>query len=321
MVNERLDRLKAGVIDETKKLFGVFVYLWVLLTLFSLHKAFIFNEDILTYQQGFALINALALAKIVVVGQALHVGDRSKDKPLVYPILSKSAIFATILILFHVVEELVIGVWHGKAVAEAIPTLGDGTLQSILMIAIILFVALIPFFAFIELERVIGPEELHTLLFGRKTSRVAGTHVEKHFLNSETVRDVVIGMADELTVPFALAAGISAAVASTRIVVTAGLAEIVAGSIAMGLGIASLSSSWSVVLVSDFITVSTVDSTVFSVVVFRVVTSISSTVEPGLSQTCPSISARKKSPTNGIGSMVTDLVRLPVCRRFPFKSR
>ncbi len=134
------------------------------------------------------------------------------------------------------VEETVIGVWHGKAVAEAIPTLGDGTLQSILMIAIILFVALIPFFAFIELERVIGPEELHTLLFGRKTSRVAGTHVEKHFLNSETVRDVVIGMADGLTVPFALAAGISAAVASTRIVVTAGLAEIVAGSIAMGLG-------------------------------------------------------------------------------------
>jgi len=236
MVNERLDRLKAGAIDETKKLFGVFVYLWMLLTLFSLHKAFIFNEDILTYQQGFALINALALAKIVVVGQALHVGDHSKDKPLVYPILSKSAIFAAILILFHVVEETVIGVWRGKAVAEAIPTFGDGTLQSILMIAIILFVALIPFFAFIELERVIGPEELNTLLFGRKTSPVAGNHVEKHFLNSETVRDVVIGMADGLTVPFALAAGISAAVASTRIVVTAGLAEIVAGSIAMGLG-------------------------------------------------------------------------------------
>jgi VIT1/CCC1 family predicted Fe2+/Mn2+ transporter len=61
-------------------------------------------------------------------------------------------------------------------------------------------------------------------------------HVEKHFLNSEFVRDVVIGMADGLTVPFALAAGISAAGASTHLVVTAGLAEIVAGAIAMGLG-------------------------------------------------------------------------------------
>jgi VIT1/CCC1 family predicted Fe2+/Mn2+ transporter len=61
-------------------------------------------------------------------------------------------------------------------------------------------------------------------------------HVEKHFTASETVRDIVIGMSDGLTVPFALAAGLSGAVDSTRVVITAGLAEIAAGSIAMGLG-------------------------------------------------------------------------------------
>lgn len=61
-------------------------------------------------------------------------------------------------------------------------------------------------------------------------------HVEKHFTATETIRDVVIGMADGLTVPFALAAGLAAAVSSTKIIVTAGLAEIVAGAIAMGLG-------------------------------------------------------------------------------------
>ncbi|WP_448203115.1 VIT1/CCC1 transporter family protein [Azospirillum sp. sgz302134] len=61
-------------------------------------------------------------------------------------------------------------------------------------------------------------------------------HTERHFTASETVRDVVIGMADGLTVPFALAAGLSGAVDDTGLVVTAGLAEIVAGSIAMGLG-------------------------------------------------------------------------------------
>ena len=64
----------------------------------------------------------------------------------------------------------------------------------------------------------------------------ATPHVEKHFAASETVRDIVIGMADGLTVPFALAAGLTGAVASTQIVVTAGFAEIAAGSIAMGLG-------------------------------------------------------------------------------------
>ena len=62
------------------------------------------------------------------------------------------------------------------------------------------------------------------------------SHIEKHFTATATVRDIVIGMADGLTVPFALAAGLSGAVASSGLVVTAGLAEIAAGSIAMGLG-------------------------------------------------------------------------------------
>jgi len=61
-------------------------------------------------------------------------------------------------------------------------------------------------------------------------------HVEKHFTAGEVVRDVVIGMSDGLTVPFALAAGLSGAVDNSRIIVVAGLAEIAAGSIAMGLG-------------------------------------------------------------------------------------
>jgi len=61
-------------------------------------------------------------------------------------------------------------------------------------------------------------------------------HTERHFTSSEIVRDIVIGMSDGLTVPFALAAGLTGAVASAGIVVTAGLAEIAAGAIAMGLG-------------------------------------------------------------------------------------
>src|SRR5574340_1733325 len=61
-------------------------------------------------------------------------------------------------------------------------------------------------------------------------------HVERHFTGSKAVRDVVIGMADGLTVPFALAAGLSAAVTSTHVIVTAGLAEVAAGAVAMGLG-------------------------------------------------------------------------------------
>src|SRR5579862_2341798 len=61
-------------------------------------------------------------------------------------------------------------------------------------------------------------------------------HIEGHFQSSDTVRDIVIGMADGLTVPFALAAGITGAINASHLVIVAGLAEIAAGSIAMGLG-------------------------------------------------------------------------------------
>ncbi|MEJ7708390.1 MAG: VIT1/CCC1 transporter family protein [Pyrinomonadaceae bacterium] len=61
-------------------------------------------------------------------------------------------------------------------------------------------------------------------------------HVEQHFNAGEAARDIVIGMSDGLTVPFALAAGLSGAISQTQIIITAGLAEIAAGSIAMGLG-------------------------------------------------------------------------------------
>jgi VIT1/CCC1 family predicted Fe2+/Mn2+ transporter len=61
-------------------------------------------------------------------------------------------------------------------------------------------------------------------------------HIEKHFTGNESIRDIVIGMSDGLTVPFALAAGLSGAAATSSIIVTAGMAEIAAGAIAMGLG-------------------------------------------------------------------------------------
>jgi VIT1/CCC1 family predicted Fe2+/Mn2+ transporter len=68
------------------------------------------------------------------------------------------------------------------------------------------------------------------------TNRAPMQHHEHHVSSSETIRDIVIGMSDGLTVPFALAAGLSGAITSSTLVVTAGIAEIVAGSIAMGLG-------------------------------------------------------------------------------------
>src|ERR1700758_5307555 len=119
MVSDRLRRLKTGALDESKKLFGIFIYFWVLLSLFSFHKALVLKEEYLLYDQGFALVNALVLAKVVLIGEFFRVGDRLKNRPLIYPIIFKSAVFALLLICFHILERTLTGVLHGKTVLQS----------------------------------------------------------------------------------------------------------------------------------------------------------------------------------------------------------
>jgi hypothetical protein len=141
--------------------------------LFSLHKALVLNDESLIYHQGFAIINALALAKVVLIAEMFPIGDNLKNRPLIYPIMFKSAVFAVILMCFHIIEETLIGTWHGKTLSQSIPEIGGGTLQGILMVGIIMFVVLMPFFAFRELEGALGKEQLRLLLFGGETKAAA----------------------------------------------------------------------------------------------------------------------------------------------------
>jgi hypothetical protein len=167
MTNERMHSVGATALEEARKLVRIFVYLWAVLILMSFHKALVLRDENMIYHQGFAFITALALAKVVLLGQNLPIMESLRDRPLIYPILFKSAVFAAILFFFHVLEETIIGMLHGRTLLHSIPNIGGDTLQGILMIEIIIFVMLIPFFAFMELERVIGARNLSRILFGR----------------------------------------------------------------------------------------------------------------------------------------------------------
>ena len=79
----------------------------------------------------------------------------------------KSAVFCVILICFYIVEETLAGMWHGKTIAASFPKIGGEGWKGILVVGSILFVALIPFFAYRELARVLGKDELHSLIFKR----------------------------------------------------------------------------------------------------------------------------------------------------------
>ena len=119
---------------------------------------------------GFAAVNAFVMAKVLMIGEELHLGEYFEDRPLIYPILLSSLLFGIVLIAFHIMEQVIVGVWHGQTMLESIPSVGGGGLTGVIILGTIISVTLIPFFALRALRRLIGGPELYALLFvrGRK---------------------------------------------------------------------------------------------------------------------------------------------------------
>jgi hypothetical protein len=113
----------------------------------------------------------------MLVAEELRIGTRFRRSAPVFPVLHKSLVFAIIFICFNMAEEIVIGLWKGKTVAESIPKIGGGSPFGIVIAGLIFTVALIPFFAFRELSRVLGKGVLETLLLkGRVNDRAKEDH-------------------------------------------------------------------------------------------------------------------------------------------------
>jgi hypothetical protein len=162
--------LKERAFHEVKRLAAMFVYLYVLFGLFSLHEFIILAQHQIPYDRyGFAFVNAWLLAKAMLVAEDLHLGRGFEDRPLAYPILFKSIVFAIMFICVLIVEKVIVGVWGGRTIVESIPSIGGGGLIGIVAVAMIISFALIPFFAFRELARTIGKDELRALILTRRT--------------------------------------------------------------------------------------------------------------------------------------------------------
>ncbi len=164
---ELLGSLPAIVLQETKRLFWITLYFSLLIWLFIAFEAVTSGEEYILYHQGFAIINGLVLAKVVLLAELAHVAENFKGKPLIYPIILKSAVFCVILMAFYVGEEMLIGVSHGKTIAQSVPEIGGGGWRGTTVVAVILFFGLIPFFFYRELAAVLGKDELRSLVFKR----------------------------------------------------------------------------------------------------------------------------------------------------------
>jgi hypothetical protein len=175
-LSERTQNLKEKAFLEFKRFLGIFLYLWVVFALFSIHETIIRAQHNLDFtSHSLAIINAFVLAKVLLVGEHLHLGAGFNEKPLVYPVLYKSLIFSIFLTGFHVAERMIVGMIRGKTFAESFSAIGSGRLEAIFSVGALMFVMLIPFFAFRELGRVIGEEKLRALFYGQRTKAGVGT--------------------------------------------------------------------------------------------------------------------------------------------------
>ena len=128
------------------------------------------KQNISYSEQGFAVINALVVAKVMPVAEDLNQGHRLKDHSLIYLVVYKAGIFAIMFILFHILEEMLVGIEGGKTAAESFPQIGGGTANGVLCVWAIMVVSMLPFFAIREIGRVIGENELWNLMFRRGTN-------------------------------------------------------------------------------------------------------------------------------------------------------
>ena len=165
----RQRQLKERAFKEFKRFVVIFLYLWIVFGLLSIHKSLVLSQIHLDYQEhSFAIVNAFVFAKVLLVGEHLQFGSRFSHKPLIYPVLHKCFVFTLLLISFHIVESVAVGVWRGNTIANSLPPVLGWNPRGLLAIGVMCFVLLLPFFGFREVARVMGRREMWILFFERR---------------------------------------------------------------------------------------------------------------------------------------------------------
>ena len=166
-------RLFWRVIDEGRRVFVIFLYLWALFSLFELHKWTVVKDGSIVSGQILAIVNAFVFAKVLFLTERFGFVESFHDRPLIQPVLFKSAACTIVLICFHFIEEIGIGMLKGKSIEASIPSVGGGGLSGTIAVAVIMFIVLIPFFAFRELSLAIGKDRMRELFFRMSGNRSA----------------------------------------------------------------------------------------------------------------------------------------------------
>ena len=148
-------------VSELKEFLVVAAYLFICFSALAYLKyAILQAQDVAFAPFGFAAAKALICAKFVSIGHALHLGERHKTRALIWPTLYRSLVFLALLLVLNIAEEVAVGLMHHRAAAESVSEFGGGTIQQLIATSLIVFLVLVPFFAFRSLGEVVGEQKL-----------------------------------------------------------------------------------------------------------------------------------------------------------------
>jgi len=162
---------KDKILHELTEYAANVIYLTLVFAAFTQYRRILLAAHDITYTNYWvAVIQALILGKVIMIGTVFRLGRGLEGKPLIYPTLYKAVVFSILVGVFTVVEHAIKGVLHGVAISVSLAKLFGPGLHELLAGSLVIFVALIPFFAVKELQQVFGAEELRALFFQRRAA-------------------------------------------------------------------------------------------------------------------------------------------------------
>ena len=162
---------------EMFEYFFNFVFLAIFLVAFAWYRRLILAAYNIQYLAHWApLIEAAILAKIIMIGDALHVGRRFQSRAAALTIVYRAFVFSLLVLLFSFAEHIIGAKIHGMTVADGIAEIANKGIDEVLSWCVVIFAAFLPFFAFKEMERAFGEEKVRGMLFKGNVEKAGSTN-------------------------------------------------------------------------------------------------------------------------------------------------
>lgn len=163
--SQQTPTLRARLVHEMRRYLILFLYLWALFGLFVLDESIVERSrgDAFVFQ-GFAILNAFVLAKVMLVAEHVDLTGWLRRQALAWTILFEAALCTFLFMGVHLLERVLAQALHRGGGATGTHAFGSGGVSGVLVVAAIVFVSLLPFFTFKHVARAVGPERMQAIL-------------------------------------------------------------------------------------------------------------------------------------------------------------